>query len=838
MIDDEQSLDTQLELLRSLEETWLSGVDSVSLPKNGDPECLARLERNLAFARRLEQIFKPGDGAANPGASTDEALPWKQLGRFQLRRELGRGGCGLVFLAYDPLLDREVALKVPRAEIAASEELRARFRNEARAAAALDHPNLVRVYEAGEVGPVLFLVSAYAPGITLDRWLAEREVPVPPRFAAKLVATLAEAVEHAHAHGVLHRDLKPSNVLLELDSSGEDGEPTPKIFDFGLARLTARPAEALTHTGAILGTVNYMAPEQAAGSRRLGPEVDVYALGVILYELLTSQLPVRGANDQETLQRVLTWEPSPLTDLRPDVPAALSIICRTCLEKPPSRRYSSAGALAEDLRKYLAGQSLRAQEPARCAWLRGWPGRAMLVGLAASMLVSMLWIWREQLRLDAFPLAIQPAGLSVAPALQASADARPARPVVQLSPDQLCQRGRALCEQGHLAPGLLCLSHALVSAPEHESARAGLVDWHAQLDYQLVQIIPHSAKVRAAAFSADGLRVATASDDRTVRIHDVASGNQQLPALQHESPVQAVAFSPRADLLLSGCRDGNAYFWSMKDGARWGNPLSHDGEIWAVAFNPGGETALSGGWDRLVRCWDVATQTAQGDSLSHDSAVMSLAYSPGGQTIVTGSRDKKAWLWDATTHRRLEPLLPHGGPVYATAFDSMGSLLLTAGGEGLVRFWHSTTLSPQGSALPHDAPIHSLAVSSRGEFLLGSDAHDCLRCDLASRTLLGKLPNVGPCKTVAYSPGGTHAIVGGPRTARLWKLFLPASRDPVVEGSSGSRPSLPADPDQALLSIEVRTGYELDENGAARALDVGQWIQRRDLLASLVQARP
>jgi serine/threonine protein kinase len=208
---------------------------------------------------------------------------------------LGRGGCGVVFLAYDPQLRRQVALKVPRAETLFSPDLRARFQHEARAAAALDHPNLVPVYEAGEEGSVCYIASAYCPGVTLAAWLKERTEPVPYRLAARLIATLAEAVEHAHRHGVLHRDLKPSNVMLETPAKGlppgveEDGLGfIPKVTDFGLAKLLDGDAGSTTmayptQSGAVLGTPSYMAPEQASGqSKAAGPAADVFALGAVL----------------------------------------------------------------------------------------------------------------------------------------------------------------------------------------------------------------------------------------------------------------------------------------------------------------------------------------------------------------------------------------------------------------------------------------------------------------------------------------------------------------------------------------------------------------------------
>ena len=239
----------------------------------------------------------------------------RHIGRFLLRRELGRGGFGIVFLAYDPQLHRDVALKVPRANAFLDPKLRSRFQQEARAAAGLDHPNIIQVHETGEDGALCYLVSAYCPGVTLAEWLRSRHESVPCREAAQLVATLAKAVEHAHQRGVLHRDLKPGNILLQevgskhnaVDSrtnvpveatTMDSGASTdcgllssvysPKITDFGLAKfLDGAQGDEGHHTqsGAALGTPHYMAPEQTGGARReIGPATDVYALGVLLYE--------------------------------------------------------------------------------------------------------------------------------------------------------------------------------------------------------------------------------------------------------------------------------------------------------------------------------------------------------------------------------------------------------------------------------------------------------------------------------------------------------------------------------------------------------------------------
>ena len=298
----------------------------------------------------------------------------RKIGRFTIVQELGQGGFGIVYLAVDPLLGRLVALKLPRLQIFESPELTRRFVLEAQAAARLDHPNVVSIYDVGELGPEpgcgFYIASAYCSEGSLAAWIARQSVPVAPRQAAELLIKLAEGVQHLHDHGILHRDLKPSNVLLQrsgspqsaLAATGAGNEDlarlVPRIGDFGLARFQQGSADQ-TLSGHPIGSPSYMSPEQAEGRlSALGPATDVYGLGGILYCLLAGRAPFRGENPSDTVRHVIQDEPVPLRRLRPAVPRDLETICLTCLQKAPSRRYLSAAVLRDDLNRWLEGKPI------------------------------------------------------------------------------------------------------------------------------------------------------------------------------------------------------------------------------------------------------------------------------------------------------------------------------------------------------------------------------------------------------------------------------------------------------------------------------------------------
>ncbi len=300
-------------------------------------------------------------GPETPG----DGVP-RDFGAYELLEEIGRGGMGVVYRARQKGLDRVVAVKMILATFLASPEHVRRFQIEAKAAAALRHPNIVPIHDVGQFHGQHYFVMEYVEGQSLAERIARG--PLEPGAAARLLEQVARAVGHLHRHGIVHRDLKPSNILL-------DAEGLPYVTDFGLAKVFL-PGSELTATGVIAGTPSYMSPEQAAGhAGQIGPKSDVYSLGAVLYELLTGQPPFREENPLDTLVCVLDMEPTLPRRFNPRIPRALEVICLKCLAKSPEDRYQTASDLADDLEHFLKGEEIVARPPSFLQRLWSWTRR-------------------------------------------------------------------------------------------------------------------------------------------------------------------------------------------------------------------------------------------------------------------------------------------------------------------------------------------------------------------------------------------------------------------------------------------------------------------------------
>jgi eukaryotic-like serine/threonine-protein kinase len=364
------------------------GVDEYRRRFPGHAEVLAA-QMGLHSAVMCEPTMQVASGEGSPSPAP---AGWPFVPGYEVLAEVGRGGMGVVYKARHLALNRVVALKCVLAGRAADTMQLVRFRQEAELAARLHHPNVVQIHEVGSHDGSPYLALEFVDGPNLAQLLGGR--PVAPRDAARMVEPLARAVEAAHDKGIVHRDLKPANVLLAAPLSLAPqaraiGEYTPKITDFGLARRIADDAR-LTQTGAIVGTPSYMAPEQARAGGQVGPAADVYALGAILYECLTGRPPFQAATVLEALQAVLDNDPASPSALTPGLPRDLVTICLKCLQKKPEQRYVSAAALAEDLRRFQAGEPIAARPVGGAErawrWARRNPGLAGTLGVIAGLL--------------------------------------------------------------------------------------------------------------------------------------------------------------------------------------------------------------------------------------------------------------------------------------------------------------------------------------------------------------------------------------------------------------------------------------------------------------------
>jgi WD40 repeat protein len=768
-VDETETLEPDYPALLAACEAALDSSDPASSVRDENvPEAMRLdLERDLACVKLLRQAFPYADASASPTAehSTDcqSVLPWSNLGRFEIRRELGRGSFGIVYLAYDPGLGREVALKIPRADALADPDQRHRFQREARAAAGLDHPNLVPVYEAGEVGPVCYIASAYCPGITLARWLKERDEPVPFQTAAELVSVLAEAVAYAHQRGVVHRDLKPGNILLQ--------DKIPKITDFGLAIvLPQEPAlSAQTQTAAIVGTANYMAPEQAGGGiRRVGKGADIYALGVILYELLTDRTPFQGDSVLDVLLRVRTEEPLAPGRLRRKVPRDLETICLKCLQKEPARRYARAGDLAEDLRRFLAGKPIQAR-PIR-AWerLAKWARRrpavaallALVIAVAALGFGLVSWKWRE------------------AEAARREVAEKADTLEINLYYHQIALAERELRRKiGSRADELLdqCL----------ERLRGW--EWHYLKRLPYAHFPPLSVGdkeddpfVTGVAFSPDGMQLAAGDLNGNVTVWDAQTGQERHkltgdPEVVRSlavSPVRSLAFSPDGKYLAAGGHSNIVTIWDLSTGQRLPGFSGHANWVVALVFSPDSRHLVSASRDRTVRVWDVSSRQEVVAFREHkrEMAYGGLAFSADGRHVTSVSSDGLVKVWDMITGKTAGTFQGDVQSVSFAGFSPGGRYLALGSDEGTVKVFQTEPWKEIRAVEAHATRVVRLALSPDGRRLAstGEDfvlkvwdvttGHEALLLDIHAKRING----------LAFSPDG-HRLASGSadRTVRV-----------------------------------------------------------------------
>ncbi len=652
-----------------------------------------RLNRQLTVHRQLDSLETLKDDrlsleTTQPGlpAPAQGPGPRIKVPGYEVLEELGRGGMGVVYRARQTRLEREVALKMVRPDGMDDREMVVRLLAEARAAARLKHPNIVQIFAVGDHDGRPFIEMEYLEGGSLGRLLDGR--PWPARDAARLVERLALAISEAHRLDIVHRDLKPGNVLFSA-------EGVVKIADFGLAKQLDRDSD-LTRSEQLLGSPSYMPPEQTRGSKsQLTARADIYSLGAILYELLTGRPPFRGNTVLQTLEQVRTSEPVPPARLVPQIPKDLETICLKCLMKEPDRRYESASALAEDLRRFLDGRPILARRlgSVEVAWrkLRRHP---VVAALVAALTVSLIGGFLGMAML----LVLANHNASVAHeksdlanretqrAVESSkAEARSRREAERSAALRTLDRGHDLAERGSIGLGLLWMAeaHRLTPSDARDLRRAIARD---ALAWSRVAARPRA--LWSVGSNGDRLDLALSPDSRTaVVVREGGSAEwidletaQTIRILREKSSHgNHVEFNPGGNqALVVGYDEGVVWVYDLSGSSRDFALRPETGKPNIAHFVLGGRAVLTidRGTGRLD-LWNAETGEALGISGTLKPGANVLDCSPDGRIFATSSDDSLVRLWDAETLRPWRPPLRHGQQFTQARFGPLGRRLVT-----------------------------------------------------------------------------------------------------------------------------------------------------------------
>ena len=708
------------------------------------------------------------------------------LGHYELLEEIGRGATAVVYKARDLRLKRHVALKVVN-QAAWDKAARQRFLAEVEAAAALRHPHIVQIYEIGESAESWFVAMEYLEGGSL----ADRPDKVwSPREAAKMVATLARAVQYAHEHQILHRDLKPANVLLDADGS-------PKIADFGLAKRLDQKSLMSTEEE-LIGTPAYMAPEQTSSEMgRIGPATDVYALGAILYELLTGRPPFQGRNVIETLLQVRHQEPVPPNRLQPSVHRDLVTICLKCLEKDPSRRYPSAGALADDLHRFLEGQVIWARPAGPLERAFKWLRRhatvvTSLTAVAVSVAIAILglrWYAREMERIEADRRALSHLAEQQAQELRSQEDASRH----QRYADALFRAEELLFENP---------AQALAILEDRDRCPPDLRDFAWNLLYNLCLegrtswTVAHSEDkwVRRLVMSPDGRFLLWGTWDGSIILWDTQgdSVKETLPA--HSDWIAAMAFAPTGDVFATSSYDHTIHLW------RWTPAeeppvrlirsfrLTENDVVWDIAFHPQGEFLLAA-TDRGVGVFRISaegnTVTATGESTPVDPSGSARPAQSQKVNVLTadvlrtlGPGNAVFFTIPPISSAVQRPILVRDTARFSTgmfrsiAIAPKGHLIACGTANGRVALLSWPDLEIVHQVREFQEPVWSLDFSPEGNLLAGAAGGSIWLYNLTTRQARYlRDVHFHPIRTVHFSPDGRHLLTAAEDyTARVWNV--------------------------------------------------------------------
>jgi WD40 repeat protein/serine/threonine protein kinase len=749
-------------------------------------------------------------------------LPPVHVDGYEILQEVGRGGMGVVYKARQQGLKRLVALKmILSAGHASSSEL-TRFLIEAEAVARLHHPNIVQIYQVGNQDGRPFLALEFVEGGSLGQRLGG--APIRPTQAIHILIQLAQAMQHAHENGVVHRDLKPANILMgkregadkfaDVSIDGKDSKGSgsgqgirqklgvawrrdksqkddhwaattiPKITDFGLAkRLDSDAGE--TRSGAIMGTPSYMAPEQAGGKKQdIGPAADIYALGAILYELITGRPPFCGQSPIDTLMLAANEDPVPPSRLQPACPRDLETICLKCLEKEPAKRYASAGDLADDLKRLQNGEPIQARpiSPLERAlkWARRYPAAAALLLVCILGFIAIIGFgsyYSAEQHMHAVQLkdALDTAERERIAAEEERDNAERAAHEAQIQ-SELAQRQKrstrrllydahmSLAQRewqiGHIDRVLELLAEQ--STDEQSEFRDFEWDYLDWLCHSEAKVLSGDAwTIRSLAFSPDGnlLVSGPAEDVRTelfqkeppkldVRVWNLRTGKPIASFSQHVGFVSSVAFHPNGKLIASagmevitdklGRHSYNhvIFIWDAKTGKTVKTLTGHYGIIHDIEFSRDGKYLASASHDRTARLWDVSdvAHASEVMTFTSEAAFGSVSFDPDSSRLATSGVDGVIRVWDVTPglkaagDRLLLTLVGHSRNVTCAVFSPDGKRIASAGGEmdNTVRIWNvDRNDSHIGAELInlrlYPARVNKLSFSRDSKNLAGAD---------------------------------------------------------------------------------------------------------------------